>query len=66
MQSLFRKQKLSTRGSVEAELIGTDDGATPMLWTKMFMEAQDYLIESSILLEVNGKKSSSKRTRAAP
>ena len=64
VRSLFRKQKLNARGSADAELVGADDGATPMLWTKLFMEAQGYLIESSILLEVNGKKGSSKRTRA--
>ena len=73
VQSLSKKQKLNTRSSTEAELVGADDGATPILWTKLFMEAQGYLIKknilyqdnkSSILLEVNGKKSSSKRTRA--
>ena len=44
-----------------------------MLWTLVFMEAQGYDIDknilyqdnkSTILLEVNGKRSSSKRTRA--
>jgi hypothetical protein len=53
--------------------VGADDAATMILWTKLFMEAQGYLVErnilyqdnqSAILLETNGKKSSSKRTRA--
>jgi hypothetical protein len=71
VQSISRKQKLNTRSSTEAELVGADDGATMILWTKLFMEAQGYEIthnilyqdnKSAILLETkNGKKSSSKR-----
>jgi hypothetical protein len=73
VQSISRKQKLNTRSSTESELVGVDDASTPILWTKLFMEAQGYPIEqnivmqdnkSSILLETNGKRSSSKRTRA--
>jgi hypothetical protein len=70
---MSRKQKLNTRSSTEAELVGPDDLSTLILWTKLFMECQGYPIEknilyqdnkSTILLENNGKKSSSKRTRA--
>jgi hypothetical protein len=73
IQSMSRKQKLNTRSSTEAELVGADDAATMILWTKLFMEAQGYDIvknilyqdnKSAILLETNGKRSSSKRTRA--
>ena len=72
-QSLSRKQKLNTRSSTEAELVGADDASVMILWTKLFMEAQGYPIrknilyqdnKSTILLETNGKRSSSKRTRA--
>jgi hypothetical protein len=72
-QSISRKQKLNTRSSCEAELVAADDAATMILWTKKFMEAQGHKIErnilyqdnkSTILLENNGKRSSSKRTRA--
>jgi hypothetical protein len=72
-QSISRKQRLNTRSSTEAELVGADDNATKILWTKLFMEAQGYKItsnilyqdnKSAILLETNGQKSSSKRTRA--
>ena len=68
-----RKHKLNTRSSTEAELVATDDMSTMILWTKLFMEAQGYDIKenilyqdnkSTILLVNNGKKSSSKRTRA--
>ena len=73
VQSISRKQKLNTRSSTEAELVGADDASTMILWTKLFMEEQGYVIEqnilgqdnkSTILLIDNGKKSSSKRTRA--
>ena len=73
VQSISSKQKLNTRSSTEAELVRVDDVATLVLWTKLFLEAQGYEIEkniiyqdnkSAILLEVNGKSSSPKRTRA--
>ena len=69
---MSRKQKLNTRSTAEAELVGADDAITQVLWTKLFMEAQGYQIKknilyqdnkSTILLEENGKKSSGKRTR---
>ena len=68
-----KKQKLNTRSSCEGELVGADDASQMILWTKLFMEAQGYEIEknilyqdnkSTILLLENGKRSSSKRTRA--
>ena len=71
--TMSRKQKLNTRSSTEAELVGADDMSVMILWTRLFMEAQGYEInknilyqdnKSTILLEENGKKSSSKRTRA--
>ena len=72
VQSISRKQKLNTKSSTEAELVGDDDGSTMMLWTKLFMEAQGYGIDknilyqdnkSTMLLLNNGKRSSTKRTR---
>jgi hypothetical protein len=72
-QSISRKQKLNTRSSTEAELVGTDDVAIMILWTRLFMEAQGYKIDqnilyqdnkSTMLLLNNGKRSSGKRTRA--
>jgi hypothetical protein len=73
IQSMSRKQRLNTKSSTEAELVGADDSSTLVLWTKLFLEAQGHTIKqnilyqdnkSAILLEENGKKSSSKRTRA--
>jgi hypothetical protein len=63
----------NTRSSTEAELVGVDNASTLILWTKLFMEAQGYNIDqniifqdnkSAILLEMNGKKSSTKCTCA--
>jgi hypothetical protein len=65
------KQKLNTRSSTESELGAGNDMTTMLLWTKLFMEAQGYKIEkdilsrdnkSTILLDNNGKRSSSQRT----
>jgi hypothetical protein len=66
------KQKLNTRSSTEAELVGTDDLMGTIIWTNYFLEAQGYTChdtiiyqdnKSAILLEKNGKKSSSKRMK---
>ena len=68
-----RKQKLNTRSSTEAELVGADDVATMIFWTKHFLEEQGYDVtnnilyqdnKSTILLQENGRKSAGKRSRA--
>ena len=73
IQSGSKKQKLNTKSSCEAELVGADDVSTSILWTRLFLEAQGYQIrknilyqdnKSTILLLENGKRSSGKRTRA--
>ena len=59
-------QKLNTKSSTEAELVGASDYLPNALWVKMFLEAQGYKIEhnfleqdneSAIKLETNGKRS---------
>jgi hypothetical protein len=67
------KQKLVTRSSTEAELVGANDVMPQILWTQYFLKAQGYEVvdsvlyqqdnKSAILLENNGRASSSKRTR---
>ncbi len=66
------RQKLNTKSSTEAELVGVNDVLPQVLWTRYFLEAQGYNIlesviyqdnQSAILLEKNGRSSSSKRTR---
>jgi hypothetical protein len=66
------KQKLNTKSSTESELVGIDDMMPIMLWTCYFLLSQGYGIveilllqdnKSLILVEQNGKASSSKHTR---
>ena len=70
--SMSTKQKLNTRSSTESELVAVDDCMPAMMWTRYFLEAQGYQAnetivyqdnQSAILLEKNGKASSSKRTK---
>jgi len=71
MQVISAKQKLNTRSSTEAELVAADEVVVQAMWTRNFLEAQGYTSRttvfqdntSAILLEKNGKESSSKRTR---
>ncbi len=66
------KQKLNTRSSTESELVGVNDMMPIILWTRYFLLSQGYGVvenlllqdnKSSILLERNGRASSSNRTR---
>ena len=66
------KQKLNTRSSTESELVGVDDMMPSIIWTRYFLKAQGYKVsdnvifqdnQSTMLLERNGKSSSSKRTK---
>jgi hypothetical protein len=66
------KHKLNTRSSTEAELVSVDDCMPAICWTRYFIQAQGYAVnenivyqdnKSAILLETNGKASSSKRTK---
>lgn len=66
------KQKINTKSSTESELVGVNEVLPQILWTKYFLEEQGYIAEhtiiyqdnqSAMLLENNGRASSSKRTR---
>jgi hypothetical protein len=61
-----------TKSSTEAELVGVSDVLPQVIWTRNFLIAQGYEVrdsevyqdnKSAILLEENGRGSSSKRTR---
>ena len=66
------KQKLVACSSTEAELIGVHDILPQILWTRNFLISQGYPVQenivcqdnmSAMLLENNGHKSSTKRTK---
>jgi hypothetical protein len=66
------KQKINTKSSCEAELVGVDDALPTVLWTVQFLKAQGFAVtdnvvfqdnQSTILLEKNGTRSSGKRAR---
>jgi len=66
------KQKINTKSSTEAEIVGVDDSQAYILWARYFLQEQGYDMEpsllyqdnmSAILLETNGRASSSKRTK---
>jgi hypothetical protein len=66
------KQKINSRSSTEAELIGVDDEVSKILWSKRFIEWQKFLVRLNIVCQDNtstmklknkGKASSRKRTR---
>ena len=70
--AISSKQKINTRSSTEAEVVGVNDAMYLVLWVRHFLEAQGYDITdniiyqdnmSSILLEKNGRRSCSKNTR---
>ena len=70
--SISAKQKVNTRSSTEAELVGVDDAMGPVLWTRYFLEAQGYEVrdnvllqdnQSAIRLETNGRASAGRRSR---
>ena len=70
--STYIKQRLNTRSSTETELVADDDLMPHLCWTNYFLECQGYNVhsmimyqdnQSAILLDNNGRASSSKRTK---
>jgi hypothetical protein len=66
------KQKINTKSSTEAELVGVDDSLGYILWACYFMQEQGFDMEvsllyqdnmSAMLLETNGRASSLKHTK---
>lgn len=66
------KQKLNTKSSTEAEVVGASDYLPKTIWIKYFLEAQGYTIteslfeqdnESAIRLEKNGRASAGQKSR---
>eukprot|EP00980_Cylindrotheca_fusiformis_P025578 scaffold14118_cov91-Cylindrotheca_fusiformis.AAC.1 len=72
LYSKSMKQKINTRSSTEAELVGVNDAMSLILWTRNFLVAQGYDVtdnvvwqdnQSAMLLENNGTRSTTKHTR---
>jgi hypothetical protein len=66
------KQKLKTKSSTEAELVGASDYLPNTIWAKMFLESQGHKIQenqflqdnqSAMKLEVNGRASCGQKSR---
>jgi hypothetical protein len=66
------KQKINTTSSTETETVAVNDYMPAILWARYFMEEKGYPMmpsiihqdnQSAMLLETNGRGSSSKRTR---
>ena len=46
--SQSHKQKLNMRSSTEAEVVGVDDAMGPILWTRLFLEAQGIEVKRNV------------------
>ncbi len=66
------KHKLNTRSPMESEIVAVDDLIPQILWVRLFLKAQRFVVSDNILyqdnksvmlLETNELASSSKRTR---
>ena len=67
-----QKQKLNTKSSTEGEIVGVSDYLPNVIWTRMFLEEQGYILDeniiyqdnmSSIKIVTNGKRSSGPKTK---
>jgi hypothetical protein len=69
----WSKQKINTKSSTEAELVGASDFLSQTIWTRNFIEAQGYKIDESeffqdnmsttMKMEKNGRTSAGPRSR---
>ena len=71
--NIFIAKNINTRSSTETKLVGADNASTMILWVLLFVESQNFGVDkniiyqynkSTVILENNDKKSSSKHTRA--
>jgi hypothetical protein len=69
---MTKRQKLNTKSSTEAELVGAGDFLTQTIWTMNFIEAQGYAVNHSEFhqdnqsamkkMEKNGRQSAGQRS----
>eukprot|EP00980_Cylindrotheca_fusiformis_P009115 scaffold1977_cov73-Cylindrotheca_fusiformis.AAC.1 len=67
-----RRQKINTKSSTEAELVGAADFLAQTLWTTNFLRAQGYEVsrseyhqdnQSAMKMEKNGRQSAGQKSR---
>jgi hypothetical protein len=67
-----KRQKLNTKSSTEAELVGAADFLPQTIWTMNFIQAQGYVVnhsefhqdnQSEMKMEKNGRQSAEQRSR---
>jgi hypothetical protein len=72
LYSKSSKQKINTKSSTEAELVGASDFLPQTIWTTNFIEAQGYVVNNSdfyqdntsaMRMERNGRQSAGQRSR---
>ena len=72
IMELSWKQKINGRSSTEAGIVGAYDALPHCLWLRYFVEVHGYVMKylefhkdnmSAMLMEKNGKESSTKRTK---
>ena len=72
INSKSSKQKINTKSSTEAELVGASDFISHTMWTNWFLREQGYVVksnifyqdnQSAILLEKNGRSSCGDKSR---
>jgi Reverse transcriptase (RNA-dependent DNA polymerase) len=72
LYSKSSKQKINTKSSTEAELVGASDFLPQTIWTTNFIEAQGYIVgnsdfyqdnTSAMRMERNGRQSAGQRSR---
>ena len=57
-----KKQKLNTKSSTEAEVVGISDYLGEIIWTRMFIECQGYAIEKKSFIKIMKVLSRSQKT----
>ena len=66
------KKKLNTKSSTEGEIVGVSDFMPNMIWGRMFLEGQGFILQNNTLYQdnqsamkiiLNGKMSSGKKTK---
>ena len=51
--SVSKRQKLNTKSSTKAELVGVDDVLPQVIWTRNFLLAQGWGVHKSIVYQDN-------------